>query len=508
MLSTRLPVIHGEFPLYPINEIDMIYQTRLVSFRASIMKATSSRRHWLAATLAAPVALAASPEPSLESNGVPDAYPSPQQGASAGNRPNVMVIILDDLGCTDLGYLGATDMKTPHIDALAKNAAVFPNWYSNAPVCAPSRASVLSGRYPARAGVPSNGGALTPGMPTLGSLFKSAGYKTAAIGKWHLGDTADTVPNAHGFDYFYGFHAGCIDFYSHRFYWGEPRRANFHDLWRNRTEIFEDGRYFTERIAEETVGFLNAAKGQPFCMYVAFNAPHYPMHAPEKYVSRFAHLPLEKRIYAAMVAAVDDGIGAIVETLRRNGQLENTLLFFVGDNGATTEKRAGLGQQYATAGSNGKFRGFKFSLFDGGMHVPGFVHWPAKVKARALPQLAQSMDILPTALAAAGLPAPAGMDGFSLLSTLTSDAPSPHKELMWTNQGQLAIRRGPWKLVIGGKDFDRRPDGNKALSGEDALFLANLDEDPGETRNLRRAHPNLVDELATLVQRWNDSLPK
>lgn len=478
------------------------------------MNATTSRRHWLATALATPAALATAAQPDLPASDLPAeaataASPEPQANTGMGSsRPNVMVIILDDLGCEDLGYLGGTDIQTPHIDALAKNAAVFTNWYSNAPVCAPARASVLSGRYPARAGVPNNGGALTPGLPTLGSLFKQAGYRTAAIGKWHLGETPDTVPNAHGFDYFYGFHAGCIDFYSHRFYWGEPRRPNFHDLWRNRTEIFEDGRYFTERITEETVGFLNASAGQPFCMYVAFNAPHYPMHAPEKYVARFAHLPLEKRIYAAMVSAVDDGIGAIAETLRRNGQWENTLLFFVGDNGATTEKRAGLNQDYAVAGSNGKFRGFKFSLFDGGMHVPGFVHWPAKVKPRTLSHLAQSMDILPTALAASGIPAPDGMDGHSLLPTLTADAPSPHRELLWTNQGQLAIRRGPWKLVIGGKEFDRRPEGNQALTGEDALFLSNLDEDPGETRNLRRMHPNLVDELATIVQRWNDSLPK
>lgn len=452
-----------------------------------------SRRQWLSSTLATPIALAAQ---------------TPTQRSSSSNRPNVMVIILDDLGVTDLGYLGGADMKTPHIDALAKNGAVFTNWYSNAPVCAPSRASVLSGRHPARAGVPTNGGALTPGMPTLGSLFQGAGYKTAAIGKWHQGSTPDTVPNAHGFDYFYGFHAGCVDFYSHRYYWGDPRIVNFHDLWRNREEIFEDGQYLTERITEETVAFLNRAGKQPFCAYVAYNAPHYPMHAPEKYVSRFAHLPLEKRIYAAMVSAVDDGVGAITESLRRNGQLENTLLFFVGDNGATTERRAGLNQEYATAGSNGKYRGFKFSCFDGGLHVPGFVHWPARVKPGRLDQLAQSMDILPTALAAAGVSAPDGMDGFSLLPTLTQGAPSPHEALFWSSMNQLAVRRGKWKLVVGGRDYGRTPDGGKPLTGEDALFLSNLDEDPGETKNLRRAHPNLVDELATLVNRWNDSLPK
>jgi len=452
-----------------------------------------TRRSLLASSLSIPTLLSA------QSSGA--AAPSSQ-------APNVMVIILDDLGVTDLGYLGASHMKTPYIDALAKNGAVFTNWYSNAPVCAPSRASVMSGRYPARAGVPSNGGELTAGMPCLGSLFKGAGYRTAAIGKWHLGLSANTHPNAHGFDYFYGFLNGCIDYYSHRFYWGEPRRANFHDLWRNREEIFEDGRYFTERITEETVTFLDSVKGQRFCAYIAQNAPHYPMHAPDKYTARFAHLPLEQRLYAAMVSAVDDSVGAITEALRRNGQLDNTLLIFVGDNGATTEKRAGQGQQYATAGSNGKFRGFKFSVFDGGTHVPCVVHWPARVKPRSLSQLAQSMDILPTVLDATGIQAPEGMDGYSLMPALLQDAPSPHKELYWFNQGQLAVRRGPWKLVIDGKDFDRRSEGNQALTGEDALFLSNLDEDPGETRNLRRAHPNLVDELVTLAKRWHSQQPQ
>ncbi len=434
------------------------------------------------------------------------AAPALLAAQSRANRPNVLVIVLDDLGCRDLGYLGATDLKTPHLDALAKNAAVCSNWYSNAPVCAPARASILSGRFPAKAGVASNGGELTPGIATLGTTFKAAGYRTAVIGKWHLGLKPETHPNAHGFDYFYGFLNGCIDFYSHRFYWGEPNRPNFHDLYRNRTEIFEDGRYFTERIADEAVEFIEKGR-EPFCAYVAFNAPHYPMHAPVSYMQRFAHLPLERRTYAAMIAAVDDGVGRIRAALARRGELENTILVFSGDNGATTEKRAGLGGQYATAGSNGPFRGFKFSAFDGGLHIPGFVHWPGKIAPRTVTQIGQAMDILPTVLDACGLPNPGGFDGLSLMPVLRDNRPSPHQALFWTNQGQLAVRRGSWKLVINGKDFDRRPDGNKALTGNDAYFLSNLDEDPGEQRNLRQQNANLVDELATLANQWQASLP-
>lgn len=417
-----------------------------------------------------------------------------------------MVIVLDDLGCRDLGYLGAADLRTPHIDALARGGARFPNWYSNAPVCAPSRASILSGRYPARAGVPVNGQSLTPGIPSIGRQFRAAGYRTAAIGKWHLGSDDRTCPNAHGFESFYGFHSGCIDFYSHRFYWGEPKRPNYHDLYRNRTEIFEDGRYFTERIAEETVAFLDSTRRDPFCAYVAFNAPHYPMHAPETYMRRFASLPLERRTYTAMIAAVDDGVGAIVKTLAGSGRLENTLIVFVGDNGATTEKRAGLGENYATAGDNGPYKGFKFSLFDGGTHVPAFLHWPAGIrKPLEIREAVQSMDILPTVLAAARLESPQGMDGASLLPVLEGGR-SPHPALFWTNGGQLAVRRGAWKLVINGALYDRRPEGGKPLTGDDALWLSNLDEDPGESRNLRASNATLVDELATLAHRWQESL--
>jgi arylsulfatase A-like enzyme len=240
---------------------------------------------------------------------------------------------------------------------------------------------------------------------------------------------------------------------------------------------------------------------------VAFNAPHYPMHAPEKYMERFPNLPSERRTYAAMIAAVDDGIGAIRNQLAVSGRLENTLLFFVGDNGATTEKRAGLKNNYATAGDNSPYKGFKFSLFDGGTHVPAFIHWPGRIrKPVEIRESVQSMDILPTALAAAGLEQPQGLDGASLLPVLSGQR-SPHDALFWTNTGQVAVRRGPWKLVINGRLYDRRPEGNQPLTGNDALWLSNLQEDPGESRNLRAQHPNLVDELSTLANRWHGSLP-
>ncbi|MGD0771571.1 MAG: sulfatase-like hydrolase/transferase [Candidatus Solibacter sp.] len=427
------------------------------------------------------------------------------RAAADPDRPNVLVVVLDDLGCHDLGYLGAADLKTPHIDSLAQRGLKFRNWYSNAPVCAPARSAILSGRFPASAGVADNGPALAHDIPTIASVVKSTAYRTACFGQWHLGNTNETAPTGHGFDSFYGFHSGCVDYYSHRYYWGD----NYHDLWRNRTEIFEDGQYLTDRISDEAVDYISRNRGNPFFAYIAYNAPHYPMHAPEKYKARFPGLAKERQTYAAMIAAVDDGIGRIQRALETAGVAENTLMFFLGDNGATVEKRAGLDGNFATAGDNGVFRGFKFSVFDGGMHVPSFVSWPARIRRGAwTDQLAMSMDILPTICRATGAAVPPRVDGSDILDTLVDGAPSPHKSLYWSQGGQLATRRGPWKLVVNGRLYDRRANGDKPLEGEDSVWLSNLDDDPGETRNLRRVHANLVDELLTDLYRWRDALRK
>ncbi len=433
---------------------------------------------------------------------------APLLSSAAADRPNVLVVVLDDLGCHDLGYLGAADLKTPHIDSLAERGLKFRNWYSNAPVCAPARAAILTGRFPALAGVAGNGPSLKHDVPTIASAVKTAGYRTACFGKWHLGDTDETAPTGHGFDSFYGFHSGCVDYYSHRYYWGEPRVPNYHDLWRNRTEIFEDGRYLTERITEEAAAYIARNRGNPFFGYVAYNAPHYPMHAPDQYRARFPGLAPERQTYAAMIAAVDDGIGRIRRALETAGVAENTLMFFLGDNGATVEKRAGLNGNFATAGNNGIFKGFKFSLFDGGMHVPGFVSWPARMRRGGwTDELAISMDILPTICRATGAFVPPRVNGSDIWETLLNGAPSPHESLYWSQGGQLAVRRGPWKLVVNGQLYDRRED-DRPLAGEDAIWLSNLDEDPGETRNLRRQQANLVDELLTDLYRWRDTLRK
>lgn len=432
-----------------------------------------------------------------------------QTQSSQADQPNVVVILFDDLGEHDFGYLGATDLKTPNIDTLAANGTVCRNWYSNAPVCAPARSALMTGRCPLRNGVAQNGLPLPASEQTIAAILKENGYATALMGKWHLGSTADTVPNAHGFDYFYGFHEGCVDYFSQRFYWGEPKRVNFHDLWRNREEIFDDGQYLTERIAEEASGFIRKQNGRPFFLYTAFNAVHYPMHAPRKYVERFPTLEPERQMYAAMLSAGDDGVGEIVKALEQTGQRENTLIFLLGDNGATREKRAGLNQQPATAGKNTPYRGFKFSTFDGGMHVPALVNWPERVpKGKFLEEIVMTADILPTVcqLTGAKIPADRTLDGRNIWPVLTEGAVSPHEYVCWTEGPQLAIRRGDWKLVLNGIVHDGTPAGEKPLEGDDAVFLSNLKEDPGESRNLRHEHPDITDALQSLLQQWRNSV--
>ncbi|MBV8707951.1 MAG: sulfatase-like hydrolase/transferase [Acidobacteriaceae bacterium] len=425
-------------------------------------------------------------------------------------KPNVLVILFDDLGVHDQGYLGATDLKTPHIDRLAASGTVCRNWYSNAPVCAPARAALLTGRCPLRAGVPNNGMPLRPSEITLASALRGAGYTTGLTGKWHLGSTPETVPNAHGFDYFYGFHEGCVDYFSHRFYWGEPKIANFHDLWRNRDEIFEDGQYLTERIGQEASSFISRTPpGRPFFLYTALNAVHYPMHAPAKYVNQFSNLERERQMYAAMLSAADDAIGEILAALDRTSRRNQTLIFILGDNGATTERRAGLSNQPATAGRNTPFRGFKFSTFDGGMHVPALVNWPGHIPgSQTNTQILMTADIFPTVCRIAGVPIPPDrtLDGRDIWPVLTAGANSPHDYVAWSEGPQLAIRQGPWKLVLNGVTHDGTPEGSKPLTGDDAAFLSNVVEDPGESRNLRHQYPAVADQLQSLLQKWRQSV--
>lgn len=236
-------------------------------------------------------------------------------------RPNFIIFLTDDQGYGDLSCMGATDFRTPNLDALAASGVLFTDWYSNSPVCSPSRASLLTGRYPGNAGVRSilaghrTATGLPPSVPTLATALKKLRYQTAMFGKWHLGLARGSRPEDHGFDEWFGFMAGCIDYFSHIFYWGMAGGMDpIHDLWENGKEIYANGQYFTEMITERSLSWIRKAarNGRPFFLYVPYSAPHYPMHAPQKYIDRFPDLSWERQIMAAMLSAVDDSVGAIM----------------------------------------------------------------------------------------------------------------------------------------------------------------------------------------------------
>lgn len=423
-----------------------------------------------------------------------------------GRSPNVVIFYADDMGIGDVGVYGCRDIQTPGIDALAGSGVRFTNYYSAAPICSPSRAALLTGRYPARAGVPTNVSSTpgAPGMPTeqltIAEVAKMRDYVTGAVGKWHLGFSYETQPNAQGFDFFFGHHAGCIDYFSHTFYW-DSKAPNHHDLFRNRQEVFEEGQYSTHLITREAKRFIDTHKDEPFLLYVPYNAPHYPMHAPKTYVDRYAHLPRQRRLYAALVAAMDESVGQIMDYLRHHELAGETLVFFMSDNGISVETRANGG-----GGSSGPFRDHKFSLFEGGIRMPCIVSWPGHVPAgQVRDQLVIACDVLPTVAQVIGatLPADHKLDGMSWVKLLTEDSGTRgHDALYWAWNKQKAVRQGQWKLVCDGMitmGMSRRA----RATGKDAVFLSDVQADPGETVNLAERHPEVVEKLLKEHEAWS-----
>jgi len=428
----------------------------------------------------------------------------------AERRPNIIVFYADDLGNGDVGCYGAKDIRTPHIDALAETGVRFTNYYAAAPICAPSRGSLLTGRYPERCGMSStrnvasemDAAGLSGEEVTFAEVAKSKGYATAAFGKWHLGSTYDTQPNAQGFDLFVGHHASQIDSFSHMYYASEPW---YHDLYRNRQEIFEDGVHMVDIITREATAFIDAAGDKPFLMYVAYNVPHYPMVAKAKFFEMYQDLPRLRRIHAAMVTMMDDSIGQIMGRLSERGLVENTFVFFSSDNGAANLSMRGEG-----GGSNAPYREYKRSLFDGGERLPAIVSQPGVVPAgQTRDQLAIGMDVFSTIMELVGAEAPAYrvIDGMSWMGLLKDASQPGHEVLFFEWDNQHAVRSGPWKLVANGlmdmyMSRQNRPD----PKSEDYLFLANTEEDPGENVNQRGQHPEVVGKLLKMHADWRRSV--
>ena len=430
---------------------------------------------------------------------------APDATADPVTKPNVIVILTDDQGTADLHIAGATDLETPNLDALARRGVRFTQFYAAAPVCSPSRAGLLTGRHPVRAGMPANASpeAGKPGMPgkeiTIAEMLKTAGYATGHVGKWHLGYSPDTMPLAQGFDSSFGHMGGCIDNYSHYYYWSGPNR---HDLQRDGREVQLPGRFFGDLMVEESIGFLRQNKDRPFFLYFAINEPHYPYQGESKWLERYAHLKYPRNLYAAFLSTMDERIGRLIAELDALNLRERTIVIVQSDHGHSTEERAHFG-----GGSAGPYRGAKFSLFEGGIRVPAIVSWPGHLpQGEVRSQVAHGCDWLPTIAELCGVATPnVPIDGKSLVPVIRSaDAPTPHDVLHWQIDSSWAVREGEWKLLHDVVDTTRSAPGER-ISGS---FLVNLHDDPSETSNLATTHPDVIARLERRRAEWSSVIGK
>jgi arylsulfatase A-like enzyme len=396
----------------------------------------------------------------------------------------------DDMGYGDLSCYGRKDFQTPHIDKLASEGMKFTNAYSGGPLCTPTRASFLTGRYPARTpvgliepltGQPSDTThGLTPAYPSVAKLLGASGYETALIGKWHLGSQQHHSPTKNGFDYFYGFRSGAVDYISHRGTDGN------HDFYENDRPVYPEG-YLTDLIADRAVEFINDKHSKPFFLSINFNAPHWPWQKAGDPAYADASKFREggsADIYAQMMKSLDDGVGRIMKSLDAKGLKENTIVIFTNDNG---------GERYSDSGglSSGKA-----SVWEGGIKVPAIVRWPGKIKqGSSTDQIAITMDWTATFLSVARAKTPAGfaLDGIDLMPIMTGQTKVVPRTLYWRltqRQNEKAIRMGEWKYLID-------------ATGE---YLFNLDSDPFERKNLKHENPDVFNSLRQKYAAWEKTV--
>lgn len=413
----------------------------------------------------------------------------------AKDRPNIVLIVADDLGYSDVGFNGCKEIPTPHLDELAASGVVFTNGYASHPYCSPSRAGLLTGRHQQRFGHESNPepdtqwhGEDTPGMPltetTLADALKEAGYVTGAIGKWHLGDAKPFWPNCRGFDEWFGFSGGGFS------YWGDLGKKD-PLLGVHRGDEPVDPQtltHLTDDFSTEAVKFIQRHETEPFFLYLAYNAPHAPDHATRAHLQKTAHIEYGGRaVYGAMVAGMDEGIGRVVDQIRESGLGENTMIIFYSDNGGRREHAV-----------NFPYRGHKGMLFEGGIRVPFLVSWPGTVRSGMKEESPiTALDLFPTALAAAGMDPSQNdkLDGQNLLPVLTdAEQRLPERPLFWRySMGDdsygYAVRDGNWKLI------DSRY--------KDRKLLFDLANDPWEREDLAEQHPEQVARLSRMMEAWD-----
>ncbi len=440
------------------------------------------------------------------------ASPASQASAQEAKKPNIVFIMADDLGNSDLGYRGGR-VITPNIDKLATNGVRLESFYGE-PVCTPSRAALMTGRYPMRYGLqtlvifPSHTYGLALDEKTLPQALKEAGYKTLMTGKWHLGHADRKFwPQNRGFDYFYGNVVGEVNYFTRE-------RGGVIDWQRNGKFLREEG-YYTDLIGDDAVKLIDQQDGkQPFFLYFASLAPHAPYQAPESAMEKYKDTPDKmRRTYMGMITELDVQIGRIVAELEKKGLRDNTIILFASDNGGATnglfaegarsdEERGqvegGIKMGEKPPADNAPFSGGKGSLREGGVRVPAFVNWPAKLKPRVVNEPLHMVDVMPTLLALAGGKGSADhpFDGRDMWKTLSEGAPSPNDDILINVEAfRGAVRKGDWKLIK-----------IALLPGKTMLF--NLAKDPGETTNVAAENPEIARDLeARLLQYAREQKP-
>jgi arylsulfatase A-like enzyme len=455
------------------------------------------------------------------------------------NLPNVLLILVDDLGKHDISLYDTAGVSTPHIESLAAGGTAFMHAFTSSPVCSPSRAALFTGRYQQRFGferqpmnrysrnrieyffvdhlvntepmrlispmadVPAEEitkQGIPPGELLLPEILHAAGYRTGLCGKWHLGNDSRFHPNQRGFDEFYGFleaftlyapegQEGIVehrhDYFANKHIWRQQRKGSC--AIRRNEKIIDEERYLTFAIAEESVEFIRRNREHPFFLVSAFNAPHTPFQVPQEYYDQFTEVAdHNKRVYYGMIAALDDAIGELLVALESNGLRENTIVIFASDNGGAT---------YTGATDNGPLRAGKFSQFEGGINIPMILSWPGKVPegVRYLPQVSM-LDVVPTVLEGAGIASGdiLQLDGKNLLPYLGDPVTGPHDFLFWRTDFNKAVRTGKWKLVWNSRD--------------NQVFLFDLTDNNYERGNVAPEFPAVVKELQQIYQEWEKQM--
>ena len=446
------------------------------------------------------------------------------------DNPNVIVLLADDLGYGELGCQGNEEIPTPHIDSIAANGVRFTNGYVTGPNCSPSRAGFLSGRIPTRFGYENNpighrNEDPAIGFPTsettLAETMQDAGYTTGLLGKWHLGGTAAYHPFRHGFEEFFGFmHEGHYfvqppyegvttmlrrktlpdgevgrwigkkKLIYHKWPSNEPDYDADNPIIRGGQPVMET-EYLTDALTREAVDFIDRHDDKPFFLYLAYNAVHSPLQGADAYMRKFSHIQdIQRRIFAAMLANMDDSVGAVMKQLRKSGLEENTLVFFLSDNGGPTRE---------LTSSNAPLRGQKGMMYEGGLRVPFMVQWKGTLpKGKVYNHPVTSLDIYATAAANAKATAPENIEGVDLIPYLTSKrSDRPHDTLFWRQGNKAGLRHGDLKLV--------RMGGRKAV-GNAKWELYDLSKDISEERNLAKANPEHLSELVALWKKMNGEM--